>query len=131
MKAAIVKKYRLIIKTMGYVGWALFWLLLALGWLAAMALTPSLQLRETALDAQAQFVEKHRPLMNERNLHNQAFYRRTMQQEPLSLAELIGSMRYGLVETKVRYYLKHKMQWLIKVRKQLLSKGIKGLFGPK
>lgn len=35
--------------------WALFWLLLALGWLAAMALTPSLQLRETALDAQAQF----------------------------------------------------------------------------
>ena len=28
MKAAIVKKYRLIIKTMGYVGWALFWLLL-------------------------------------------------------------------------------------------------------
>lgn len=36
-------------------GWALFWLILALGWGAAMALTPSLQLRETALDAQAQF----------------------------------------------------------------------------
>ena len=28
MKAVIIKKYRLIIKTMGYVGWALFWLLL-------------------------------------------------------------------------------------------------------
>ena len=28
MKDAIAKKYRLIIKTMGYVGWALFWLLL-------------------------------------------------------------------------------------------------------
>ena len=28
MKAAIVRKYRLVIKTMGYVGWALFWLLL-------------------------------------------------------------------------------------------------------
>lgn len=28
MKATIVKKYRLIIKTMGYVGWSLFWLLL-------------------------------------------------------------------------------------------------------
>ncbi len=28
MKAAIVKKYRLIIKTLGYVGWSLFWLLL-------------------------------------------------------------------------------------------------------
>ncbi|MBV4551437.1 effector protein [Pseudomonas sp. SWRI102] len=28
MKAAIVKNYRLIVKTMGYVGWALFWLLL-------------------------------------------------------------------------------------------------------
>ncbi|AZF15781.1 bestrophin family protein [Pseudomonas sp. R3-18-08] len=28
MKAALLKKYRLIIKTMGYVGWALFWLLL-------------------------------------------------------------------------------------------------------
>ena len=28
MKAAVLKKYRLIIKTMGYVGWSLFWLLL-------------------------------------------------------------------------------------------------------
>ncbi|SNR96302.1 bestrophin family protein [Pseudomonas segetis] len=28
MKAAIAKKYRLIIKTLGYVGWSLFWLLL-------------------------------------------------------------------------------------------------------
>ena len=28
MKAAIIKKYRLVIKTMGYVGWSLFWLLL-------------------------------------------------------------------------------------------------------
>lgn len=28
MKEAIAKKYRLIIKTMGYVGWSLFWLLL-------------------------------------------------------------------------------------------------------
>lgn len=35
--------------------WSLFWLVLALGWVVAMALTPSLQLRETALDAQAQF----------------------------------------------------------------------------
>jgi general secretion pathway protein L len=36
-------------------GWALFWLVLALGWVAAMALTPSLQLRETALDAQEKY----------------------------------------------------------------------------
>lgn len=36
-------------------GWSLFWLVLALGWVLAMALTPSLQLRQTALDAQAQF----------------------------------------------------------------------------
>ncbi|WP_455924626.1 bestrophin family protein [Pseudomonas putida] len=28
MKDAIVKKYRLIVKTLGYVGWALFWLLI-------------------------------------------------------------------------------------------------------
>ncbi len=35
--------------------WALFWLVLALGWAAAMALTPSLQLRETALDAQEKY----------------------------------------------------------------------------
>jgi glycosyltransferase involved in cell wall biosynthesis len=83
------------------------------------------------LQAQSQFVEKHRPLMNERNLHNQAFYRRTMLQEPMSLAELLSAVRYGLVETKVRYYLKHRMQWLIKLRKQLLAKGIKGLFGLK
>ena len=36
-------------------GWALFWLLLAFGWVGAMALTPSLQLRQTALDAQSKF----------------------------------------------------------------------------
>ncbi len=83
------------------------------------------------LNAQAQFVEKHRHLMNERNLHNQAFYRRTMQQLPMSLAELISSCRYGLVESKVRYYFKHKVLWLIKLRKEFLSKGIKGLFGGK
>lgn len=44
--------------------WALFWLLLALGWLAAMALTPSLQLRETALDAQAQYAAKGQAASN-------------------------------------------------------------------
>ena len=69
--------------------------------------------------------------MNDRNLHNQAFYRKTMLQEPLSLAELIGSVRYGLVESKVRYYLKHRLQWFIRIRKQLLNKGIKGLFSQK
>jgi glycosyltransferase involved in cell wall biosynthesis len=83
------------------------------------------------LNAQAQFVEKHRHLMNERNLHNQMFYRKTMLQEPMSLAELLKSCRYGLLETKLRYYLKHHIQWLIKVRKQLLSKGFKGLFRSK
>lgn len=83
------------------------------------------------LNAHLQFVEKHRHLMNERNLHNQMFYRKTMLQEPMSLAELLKSCRYGLLETKVRYYLKHHIQWLIKVRKQLLSKGFKGLFRSK
>ncbi len=85
----------------------------------------------TRLNAHLQFVEKHRHLMNERNLHNQMFYRKTMLQEPMSLAELLKSCRYGLLETKVRYYLKHHIQWLIKVRKQLLSKGFKGLFRSK
>lgn len=83
------------------------------------------------LNAQAQFVEKHRGLMNERNLHNQAFYRRTMQNLPMSVGELLSSFRYGLVESKVRYYFKHKLAWAIKLRKQILNKGIKGLFGHK
>lgn len=83
------------------------------------------------LNAQAQFVEKHRGLMNDRNLHNQAFYRRTMQNLPMSLAELLSSFRYGLVESKVRYYFKHKLAWAIRLRKQILNKGIKGLFGHK
>lgn len=83
------------------------------------------------LNAQAQFVEKHRALMNDRNLHNQAFYRRTMQNLPMSLAELLSSCRYGLVESKVRYYLKHRLAWAIRLRKQILNKGIKGLFGHK
>jgi hypothetical protein len=76
-------------------------------------------------------VEKHRGLMNERNLHNQAFYRRTMQNLPMSVGELLSSFRYGLVESKVRYYFKHKLAWAIKLRKQILNKGIKGLFGHK
>lgn len=38
-------------------GWAVFCLLLALVWGTALALTPSLQLRARALDAQAQFTE--------------------------------------------------------------------------
>lgn len=83
------------------------------------------------LNAQAQFVEKHRALMNDRNLHNQAFYRRTMQNLPMSLGELLSSCRYGLVESKVRYYLKHRLAWAIRLRKQILNKGIKGLFGHK
>lgn len=83
------------------------------------------------LDAQAQFVHKHQGLMNDRNLHNQAFYRRTMQQLPMSLTELLSSCRYGLVEIKVRYYFKYKMQWAIKLRKHILNKGLKGLFGIK
>ncbi|WP_306524150.1 glycosyltransferase [Rheinheimera sp.] len=83
------------------------------------------------LNAQAQFVEKHRGLMNDRNLHNQAFYRRTMQNLPMSLAELLSSCRYGLVESKIRYYFKHRLAWAIRLRKQILNKGIKGLFGHK
>jgi glycosyltransferase involved in cell wall biosynthesis len=83
------------------------------------------------LNAQAQFVEKHRHLMNERNLHNQAFYRRTMQQLPMSFTELVSSCRYGLVQSKLRYYVRYKILWLIKLRKEILAKGIKGLFGGK
>ena len=52
-----------------------------------------------------------------------------------ALVELLSSMRYGLVEIKVRYYFKYKIQWAIKFRKEILNKGLKlwlkGLFGQK
>jgi glycosyltransferase involved in cell wall biosynthesis len=83
------------------------------------------------LNAQAQFVEKHRPLMNERNLQNQAFYRQTMLQTPMTFSELLKQCRFGLVESKVRYYLKHRLQWFIRLRKELLAKGVKGIFKSK
>lgn len=83
------------------------------------------------LNAQEQFVEKHRHLMNERNLQNQAFYRLSMQQLPFSTLELIRSSRHGLIETKLRYFLRLKLQWLMALRKQILNKGIKGIFNRK
>jgi len=69
--------------------------------------------------------------MNERNKQNQLFYRLAMEQQPLSLLRLMFFCRYGLWRGKIRYYLKQKLSWLIQLRKQLLSKGIKGLFSGK
>jgi len=83
------------------------------------------------LAAQSYFVEKHLPLMNERNKQNQQFYRLVMEQQQLSFGRLLFFCRYGLWSTKIRYYLKQKLQWAIKFRQQLLSKGVKGLFSKK
>lgn len=80
------------------------------------------------LDAHQQFVAKHRPLMSERNLQNQMFYRLTMQQQPLSLRQLIGLSRFGLVKLKWRYYLKQRLAGLSQLRIRLFSKGLRGLF---
>jgi len=80
------------------------------------------------LDAHQQFVAKHRPLMSERNLQNQMFYRLTMQQQPLSLNAFLSACRYGLVTLKWRYYLKHKLAGLSQLRIRLFSKGVRGLF---
>lgn len=80
------------------------------------------------LDAHKQFVAKHRPLMSERNLQNQMFYRLMMEKQPLGLLELLGQCRYGLQKLKWRYYLKQKMAWLSNLRIRLFSKGLAGLF---
>ncbi|MBV2128493.1 glycosyltransferase [Arsukibacterium indicum] len=80
------------------------------------------------LDAHKQFVAKHRPLMSERNLQNQMFYRLMMEKQPLSLLDLIRQWRFGLFTLKSRYYLKQKMAWLSSMRIRLFSKGFLGLF---
>lgn len=80
------------------------------------------------LDAHKQFVAKHRPLMSERNLQNQMFYRLTMEKQQLSLLELLRLCRFGLQKLKWRYYIKQKMAWLSSLRIRLLSKGLAGLF---
>lgn len=80
------------------------------------------------MDAHQQFVAKHRSLMNERNLQNQMFYRLTMQQQKLTLQQLISLCRYGLVKLKWRYYLKQKLTGLSQLRMRIFSKGLSGLF---
>lgn len=80
------------------------------------------------LDAHKQFVAKHRAQMSERNLQNQMFYRRSMEQIPFRFTELISSCRYGLVTLKWRYYLKHKLGVLSRWRIKVFSKGLAGLF---
>lgn len=80
------------------------------------------------MDAHQQFVAKHRPLMNERNLQNQMFYRLTMQQQKLTLQQLLSLCRYGLVKLKWRYYLKQKLTGLSQLRMRIFSKGLSGLF---
>ena len=80
------------------------------------------------LDAHKQFVAKHRPLMSERNLQNQMFYRLMMEKQPLSLLELLRQCRYGLRKLKWRYYFKQKLAWLSNMRIRLFSKGLAGLF---
>ncbi|MEO3680214.1 glycosyltransferase [Rheinheimera fenheensis] len=80
------------------------------------------------LDAHKQFVAKHRAQMSERNLQNQMFYRRSMEQIPFRFSELIRSCRYGLVILKWRYYLKHKLGVLSRWRIKVFSKGLAGLF---
>ncbi|EHR39399.1 glycosyltransferase [Alishewanella jeotgali] len=79
------------------------------------------------LDAHQQFVAKHRPLMSERNLQNQMFYRLTMQKKPLTLTEFFRQCRYGLLNLKWRYFLKHKLSWFSALRLRLMNKGIRGL----
>jgi glycosyltransferase involved in cell wall biosynthesis len=80
------------------------------------------------LDAHKQFVAKHRPLMSERNLQNQMFYRQCMEHIPLTFTALLGACRYGLVRLKWRYYLKHKLGVLSRWRIRVFSKGVFGLF---
>ena len=80
------------------------------------------------LDAHKQFVAKHRVLMNERNLHNQMFYRQSMEHIPMTLVQLLNSSRYGLIKLKWRYYIKHKLGLLGRWRIKVFSKGLSGLF---
>lgn len=80
------------------------------------------------LDAHQQFVAKHRAWMSERNLQNQMFYRLAMQKQTMTLQQLFGLCRYGLVKLKGRYYLKQKLTFLTQLRIQLFSKGLRGLF---
>lgn len=80
------------------------------------------------LDAHQHFVAKHRPVMSERNLQNQMFYRLTMQQQVLSLRQLLSLCRFGLVKLKWRYYLKQRLAGLSQLRIRLFSKGLRGLF---
>jgi hypothetical protein len=49
----------------------------------------------------------------------------------MTFSELLKQCRFGLVESKVRYYLKHRLQWFIRLRKELLAKGVKGIFKSK
>lgn len=81
------------------------------------------------LQAHDDFVKKHQALMSEQNKQNQSFYRRSMQQAPMSFVQFMRDCRFGLIGLKVRVYLKLKLGWLSRLRLRLLQKGWRGFLG--
>lgn len=80
----------------------------------------SVQNKLNAIDL---FAEKHKDVMNRRNIENFAFYRKKIKGEKISLPELLNSTKYGQLRLKLRHAVAQKLERLSKERLQYMSNG--------
>jgi glycosyltransferase involved in cell wall biosynthesis len=70
-----------------------------------------------------QFFEKHKSLMNEKNITNQSFLRIVASEEKLTSVGLIQQIIAGYPLLKLRYFLSSRFKYLAKLRKRYLKHG--------
>ena len=75
------------------------------------------------LKAISLFEQKHKVIMNQRNIENFAFYRKKITGEKVSFLELLSSSQHGLFSLKVRHALAQNLNKLSKYRLDYMHTG--------
>jgi glycosyltransferase involved in cell wall biosynthesis len=71
----------------------------------------------------SQFFEKHKNLMNEKNITNQSFLRIVANEEKLSSIGLLQQIKAGYPILKLRYFISSRFKYLAMLRKRYLKHG--------
>jgi glycosyltransferase involved in cell wall biosynthesis len=71
----------------------------------------------------SQFFEKHKNLMNEKNITNQGFLRIVANEEKLSSIGLLQQIKAGYPILKLRYFISSRFKYLAMLRKRYLKHG--------
>lgn len=79
--------------------------------------------KQNKLEGYSQFYNKHKELMNDRNMTNQAFLRMVANEESMSSVGLMEQIIAGYPILKLRYYLSSNFQALGKLRFKYLRDG--------